>query len=204
MDSFAPALGFALLHSLWQGALLAAAAALALRAMARASATARHATAVAFLVAMVLAPAVQIAIYANADAPLPPGPLPALFDARFGAIAASLMVFAWVAGVAFILALHLAGWHALAAMEREPFVDLPPAWLDRAERIRRALGVDNAVAVRLSDTVLSPCSTHVLRPIIWLPASFLTRTPTEQLARRWSAHRIDADWRRRLPLRGWL
>ena len=54
---FAPALASALLHSLWQGTLLALAAACALAAMARQTAAARHAVAMGFLTAMVLLPA---------------------------------------------------------------------------------------------------------------------------------------------------
>jgi beta-lactamase regulating signal transducer with metallopeptidase domain len=181
MDSFAPALAFALLHSLWQGALLAAAAALTLRAMPRATAAARHSVAMGFLVAMVLAPAAQLAIYANSDAPLQPGPLLAVLDARLGAFAAPLMVAAWVAGVAFMVARHWVGFRTIVAMERERYLDLPKEWLDRAERVRRALGAANTVAVRLSEAVVTPCVTHISRPIIWLPATFIARMPAKQL-----------------------
>lgn len=197
MESFAPALAFALLHSLWQGALLTVAAALTLRAMSRQSAAARHAAGMMFLVAMVLAPLAQVVIYAHADAPLQVGPLSALFDALFDLVAAPVMVVAWVAGVAFMLARHLAGWRAIAALERENTLVLPREWIDRAESIRRKLGLANAVALRLSQAVLTPCVTHIVRPIIWVPASLIARMPANQLEALIAhelAHVLRKDW----------
>jgi hypothetical protein len=196
MEGFAAALAFVLLHSLWQCALLALASALTLRAMRPATAAARHAAAMAFLIAMALAPVVQILIYANADAP-PPGELPVLFEGRLAAIAAPLMVGGWGAGAAFMLARHVSGWRILAAMERSPCLAPPQAWLDRTDRLRRALGLADTVAMRLTDAVLTPCVTHVLRPIIWLPASLMTRTPADQLEALIAhelAHIVRKDW----------
>jgi beta-lactamase regulating signal transducer with metallopeptidase domain len=197
MDGFASTLAFALLHSLWQGALLAIAAALTLQAMSRRTAAVRHAAAMVFLVAMVLAPVAQIVIYVNADAPLRPGPLSALFDARFEAFAAPAMVVAWISGVAFMLARHWAGFRAIAAMERGHYLELPREWCERVEKIRRMLGAASAVAVRLSETVLTPCVTRIARPIIWLPASFIARMPAEQfeaLIAHELAHVVRKDW----------
>jgi len=197
MENFAPALAFALLHSLWQGALLAAAAALTLRAMARQSAAARHAAGMVFLVAMVLAPVAQILIYANADAPLQAGPLSALFDARFQVFAAPIMVAAWVAGVAFMLARQWAGFRAIAAMDRENSLELPREWSDRAESIRLKLGIVDAVSMRLSRAVRTPCVTHIVRPIIWIPVSLIARMPANQLEALIAhelAHVLRKDW----------
>ena len=54
---FAPALALALLHSLWQVALLALGAALALARWQRRSAALRHVVGMGFLLAMVVVPA---------------------------------------------------------------------------------------------------------------------------------------------------
>lgn len=197
MESFAPVLAFALLHSLWQGALLAVAAALTLGAMSRQSAAARHAAGMMFLVAMILAPLAQVVIYANADAPLQAGPMSALFDALFDAVAAPVMVVAWGAGVAFMLARHRVGLRAIAAMEGEDTLVLPREWIDRAERIRHKLGVANAVALRLSQAVLTPCVTHIVRPIIWVPVSLIAQMPANQLEALIAhelAHVLRKDW----------
>ena len=75
----APAVAAALLHSLWQGTLLAGAAALTLRAMARASAAWRHAAGMAFLATMAAAPLVQAGVFlARPDALAEGGVLPVL------------------------------------------------------------------------------------------------------------------------------
>lgn len=57
---FAPALASALLHALWQDALLGVAAWLTLASMSRSSAALRHTVAMAFLLAMVLVPATML------------------------------------------------------------------------------------------------------------------------------------------------
>jgi beta-lactamase regulating signal transducer with metallopeptidase domain len=203
----APALASALLHSLWQVALLAAAAALALRAMARASAAWRHNVAMAFLVAMALVPAVQFLLLwqgpgAQIDNLLPVMTAPGL-DAAANALAQdsapvrAVVLMSWLLGVGLMLARHFGGLRAIAAMERGPFQLLPPRWRQRADEMRRALGIARAVAVRLSDEVLAPCAARLLRPVIWLPLSLLTRMPAEQLEALLAhelAHVARRDW----------
>lgn len=54
--SIAPALATALLHALWQDALLGLVACAVLAAMSRSSASLRHAAGMGFLLAMVIAP----------------------------------------------------------------------------------------------------------------------------------------------------
>jgi beta-lactamase regulating signal transducer with metallopeptidase domain len=197
MTAIASALSFALLHSLWQGALLAFGAWLTLRAMPRAEAALRHAVSMAFLVAMALAPLAQLLIFASADAPLDSGPLSRMLDGRFAEIAAPLTAGVWMAGAAFMLSRGIAAQYALFAMERAHGLAAPPAWLERSERLRRAMGVAATIAVRLSDRVLVPCVTHVIRPTIWLPASLLTRMSAEQLEALLAhelAHVARKDW----------
>ena len=62
---FAPALANALLHALWQDALLGLAAACALAAMSKSAAAQRHAVAMLFLLAMVALPAWTFAGFWN-------------------------------------------------------------------------------------------------------------------------------------------
>ncbi len=196
MDWLVSALAFALLHSIWQCALLAGAASLTLRALP--SAAIRHAVAMGFLILMALALVAGIAIYINADAPTPGGPLSAFYESRLGPVAASVTVVAWLCGVGSMLARYVAGYGAISAMGRQGGSDLPPAWMGAFEAIRVKLGVAAGVAVRVSDAVIAPCVTHVVRPIIWLPASLLTRTPADQLEALLAhelAHVARKDWR---------
>jgi beta-lactamase regulating signal transducer with metallopeptidase domain len=205
---FVPALAAALLHSLWQGALLAAAAALTLRAMARAKAAARHNVAMAFLVAMALAPALQfLRFWRQPGALIDADLLPALTGPRFDTSAhifvqqssplAAAVVLLWLLGLGLMLARHIAGLRAIARMERGPARSLPPRWQQRVDELRSALGIARAVAVRLSDEVLAPCAARLLRPIIWLPLSLLTGTPAAQLEALLAhelAHIARRDW----------
>lgn len=201
MDSFAPALASALLHSLWQGAMLAVAAALALRALARASAALRHTVAMAFLVAMVLAPSVQfLRFWEESGAQINDGLLLGaavnVFVQDTSPVAA-VVVFCWLLGVGLMLVRYAMALRAVAAMERGPCQLLPPLWRQRVDELRGALDIARAVAVRLSDEVIAPCTARLLRPVIWLPLSLLTRVPVEQfeaLLAHELAHIARKDW----------
>lgn len=195
MATSASALAFALLHSIWQGALLAAVAALTLRTMARASASSRHVVGMGFMIAMALAPVVSLSIFANADAPLAPGPLSGLWGSQ--TLAGPLMLAAWVSGIVFMLARRVAGLAVILTMGRTRYLAPPQPWLQCAERIRRSFRIIGAVSVRVSETILTPCVTQLVRPIVWLPATLATRMPSEQLEALIAhelAHIARKDW----------
>lgn len=202
----APALAAALLHALWQDALLGIAAAFALRAMARASAAWRHTVAMGFLVAMLLVPLLQfLRFWDRPGALVNDGLVPVLSAPRVAADAfvqqssplATALVLAWTLGVLLMLVRHVLALRALSAMERAPFVALPAAWQQRAEDLRRTLGIARAVAVRLSDQVVTPCAARLLRPVVWIPLSLLARAPAEQIEALLAhelAHIARRDW----------
>jgi len=205
---FAPALASALLHSLWQDALLAVAAALTLRAMGQASAASRHNAAVAFLVAMLLVPLVQfLRFWDQPVGEMGDGFLAAMSAPRLDEAAgvfvqdsspvAALILLAWLAGVAVMLLRHVAALRALAAIERSPFEPLPPRWRARADQLGAALGIARSVAVRLSGEVLTPFAARLVRPVIWLPLSLLARAPADQIEALLAhelAHIARRDW----------
>ena len=214
MDSFAgaqftlaPALASALVHSIWQIALLALAAALSLRAMVGASASSRHNMAMGFLVAMLVVPAVQFLCFWQQPATsLNSGLLPAMTGPELSAAnvfvqqsspLAPFVVLFWIAGTVLMLIRHVGGLRTLAAMERGPHRSLSPHWQQRVDEMRGALGIARTVAVRLSSDVLSPFAARLLRPVIWLPLSLLTRTPAAQLEALLAhelAHIARKDW----------
>jgi beta-lactamase regulating signal transducer with metallopeptidase domain len=205
---FAPALASALLHSLWQNALLGLAAALTLRAMARASAASRHNAAMAFLAAMLLVPVLQFVRFWDRPAgSMGDGLLFAMAAPRLDEAAgvfvqhsspvAALILLAWLAGVALMLVRHVAALRALAAIERAPFQPLPPLWRARADRLGAALGIVRRVAVRVSDGILTPFAARLFRPVIWVPLSLLTRAPADQIEALLAhelAHIARRDW----------
>ena len=209
--SLAAAAACALLHSLWEVALLALLAWLSLALLRGASAGARHAVGMAWLVAMAAAPVVTFALYWHA---------PTLVDASGQGAASSsfedsnldtplLIVNArsswqlvcvaqlWLLGVALMLVRHLGGWRAVRRFEREAYVPLPPEWARRLDELRAALGISRRVAVRLAERVASPFTAHALRPLIWLPLALLTQLPREQveaLLAHELAHIRRLDW----------
>ena len=209
--SLASAAACALLHSLWEVALIALLAWLSLALLRGASASTRHAVGMAWLLAMAAAPVVTFAMYWHA---------PTLADAGGQGVASPsfedsdpgtplLIVNArsswqlvcvaqlWLLGVVLMVARQVGGWRAVRRFERAAFVALPPEWARRFEALRAALGVSRRVAVRLADRVASPFTAHALRPLIWLPLALLTQLPREQveaLIAHELAHIRRLDW----------
>ena len=129
----APALSMALLHSLWQGALLALLASLVMAACARRSAALRHAIGMGFLLAMVAAPMLsfvdfwlQPALDVNAgvlpalSAPTVAESGPTRYVQQSSGLAGALTL-VWLLGVAAMLLRHFGGWRLLGAFDRQPF-----------------------------------------------------------------------------------
>ena len=207
--SLASAAAFALLHSLWELALLALLAWASLALLRGASASARHALGMLWLLAMAAAPVITFALYWHAPTLLDAGArgeallrVDAIGQAGLAASAGGgwlLMCVAqlWLLGVVLMGARQLGGWRALRRIEREAFVPLPPEWQQRFDALRAGLGITRKVAVRLAGRVASPFTAHVLRPLIWLPLSLLTQLPREQveaLLAHELAHIRRLDW----------
>ena len=205
---FAPALAFALLHSLWQDALLALVAALSLRSLATRTASLRHAVGMGFVLAMLLAPLLTfLRFWQQPGSDLNSGLLPVVTAPASGAApgvflqhsgpAASWMALLWLLGVSLMLVRHLGGLRLLGALARRPYQPLPVEWQHRLLVLQGALGIGRTVLVRLAADVLSPFTAHVLRPVIWLPLTLLARLPAEQIEALLAhelAHIARLDW----------
>ncbi len=82
-------------------------------------------------------------------------------------------------------------------IEAQPFTPLPPQWQHRVAALTAALGITRQVSVRLAQHVMSPFTAHVLRPLIWLPLTLLTRLPANQIEALLAhelAHIRRLDW----------
>lgn len=201
MSELAPALASALLHSLWQNALLAAIAIAVLEAMTRSTAALRHGVGMAFLILMVLVPLAQLLGYWS-DGFVDRDEVPIL--ANLGALVrpwadeiAGITVWTWVAGAIFMLARHSLAIHAIAAMEHAPFVELPAPILRRLNALSRELRIAQNVVCRVSAEVIAPCLTGFFRPIVWLPAHIISEfTPAqiEAILAHELAHIARMDW----------
>jgi beta-lactamase regulating signal transducer with metallopeptidase domain len=205
---FAPALALALLHSLWQDALLALVAALTLHSLAQRSASLRHAVGMGFLLAMLLAPLVTFLRFwqqpgSEINESLLPvvtapeiGAVPGVFVQQSGSVA-SWMALLWLLGVSFMVVRHMGGLRLLGALARRPYQPLPIEWQQRLLVLQGALGIGRTVAVRLAVDVISPFTAHVLRPVIWLPLGLLARLPADQIEALLAhelAHIARLDW----------
>ena len=201
-----PALASALLHALWQVALVGVAAHLALRAMARASAAARHVAGMAFLLAMLVAPTLQFLIAWQGPAPLDATPwavigAPPLANAgafvQHTAPLAAWIVVLWLFGVAAMALRHVADLRALGALERATHASLPLHWRQRVDALRQMLGIARNVRVHVSTQVGTPCTARWLRPVVFVPAGLLARAPADQLEALLAhelAHIARKDW----------
>ncbi|HYE58068.1 MAG TPA: M56 family metallopeptidase, partial [Rhodothermales bacterium] len=193
-------IGLVLVHSLWQGALVAAALAVALRLLR--SATHRYAAACAALSLLLLLPALTFALLdldnvsgvsvgvagresqAGVDGGLAlgtEGPAVAFFvPTAWVDRWLPWAVGAWACGV-FVFALRLVG--GLASTYRLRRQALPAAeWLrERVALLARRMGLTRAVSVAVSERVHGPVVFGWLKPVVLLPLSAVTGLTPEQL-----------------------
>jgi beta-lactamase regulating signal transducer with metallopeptidase domain len=189
------AAGWALIHSVWQGALAALLLAAALRWMPRASSGVRYA---ASCVALGLALAAPLATFA-ARAPVPGAEVAGVGAAGevgppgWSAVGVALgaggaagaapevaravepavrwIVWAWAAGVAVLSLRLLGGWVRVHRLARGARLPAPAAWKAALERHRARLGIRRPVALFLSARVSGPALVGWLRPVVLMPLS---------------------------------
>lgn len=193
---FVYALGWTLLHSLWQGALVAVVLALVLAATPRWSANARYLCAVLALgVVIVLSVLTYSRYYLMVEAAFAEAagstPEPVLMDSGSGfsleALAywlnrhISAIVLFWMLGFALFLARYCGGLfycHRLKTrLSRAP----EPGWQARVEVLAQSIGVGRAVALKLSHQVAGPCVVGHLKPVILLPVALLIQLSRDEL-----------------------
>lgn len=202
----AQAIGWALVHLLWQGTLVALVLAAALALSARKSANLRYAlscAALALVVALGVGTAVvsyrtptpeatgrNVALGMSDPTPSTHQPLaspaPTTADrlaplARTAADALPLLVTLWLAGVALFSVRLLVEWirvRRLVARSANPAAEPLAA---TARRLATALGVRRIVRVVESTAVVVPSVVGFARPVILVPASALTGLSPAQL-----------------------
>jgi beta-lactamase regulating signal transducer with metallopeptidase domain len=208
-SGFASALSLALAHSLWQLTLLSVLAAFSLSILKKSNAMLRHAAGMVWLLAMLAAPLATFRSCFTAPDAAGPSILGTLLPSTaFGAATtisapwsdAALLSLSqlWMIGAALMLIWQLGGgWRMLRQIERQSWLGLPPAWQQRADALRAALGISRVVMVRLAGHAASPFTAHLLRPVIWLPLALLTHLPADQieiLLAHELAHIRRLDW----------
>jgi beta-lactamase regulating signal transducer with metallopeptidase domain/uncharacterized protein involved in exopolysaccharide biosynthesis len=207
-DSIAHRLGWALLHSIWQGALAAIVLAVLHSALRRRSANARYLVACAMLCAVAAAPVITFFYLAPrpVTAPRPdsavgsilaaglPGTVhnPSLFDDsgalwRFAEWTRLLdpilpwLVITWIAGVVILSGRWLQGYWWVRRLRAVQTAPLDAAWLELLEDLKIRFDVSRRVRLVSSALAEVPMVIGWLRPVILLPASSLTGLAPAQL-----------------------
>ncbi len=206
----AQAIGWALLHLLWQGLLVAAILAATLALLSRQSANARYLASCGALVLLValgaatayraydgggesgigsgsesvaLAPASATDLNAESLADnQPPAP-----DSRLAALATFTrshlpqIVLVWLTGVLLLSVRLLFGWLRAHSIAKRNASEAAPEWQRAASRLANALKLGRAVHLLESAAVEVPTVIGWLRPVVLLPAATLTGLSTEQM-----------------------
>lgn len=176
------ALGWALVHSLWQGALAAAALASLLPMLPARAARARYALATTTLILMValpLATALRLPVAApwTADGESVTSVVsPLAIDP-----ALPWVVALWLAGVVAFSARLATGWKAAQRLAKVNTRPAPKACVEALARLAARLRVTRLVTVLESAVVQVPAVIGWLRPVVLLPASALTGLTPLQL-----------------------
>lgn len=187
-------LGWALLHFLWQGILVAALYALA-RALAggRISARGRYAIACASLLAMTTAPALTYWWLGNSGQAARIGDLTD-WGARQLAPGVAYspvtdpwqqampgIVMAWFAGAAACSLRLLMGFISAAALRRSRHAPVLTEWQQTLDRLIERMQVSRSVRLLPTDRVDSPSVIGWLRPVILAPVGVLSGLAPEQV-----------------------
>ncbi|MRG93801.1 M56 family metallopeptidase [Polyangium spumosum] len=177
---FVAALGLALLHFLWQGAVIALFLAATLSSLPRSHAAARYTAACAALALMALAPPVTFAYFHASFAAVPFVPpnafalLSASAEASAPPLWPAIVVMAWSAGALFMSARLAVGLLRLSSLIRHHTMPVSSALEVRFDKLARRLGVREGVRLFASDRVDVPMVIGWLRPVVLVPLYALT------------------------------
>jgi beta-lactamase regulating signal transducer with metallopeptidase domain len=201
------ALGWALVHFLWQGAVIALVYRIADLALARRSAATRYVLALGALLGMLavsvgtLAWEESASYYPRAHSsvatqdsvaaartqtnPIDFTPAPAAEPSRQTDrfILDHLMPYldlVWLVGVLFFSIRTLGGWWVIRRMKAR-LQQAPHTLLLRLDVLRRQMNIPRFVDLRLSESLTGPLTAGVLRPWILLPVTALTGLTPQQL-----------------------
>ncbi|HET7436155.1 MAG TPA: M56 family metallopeptidase [Thermoanaerobaculia bacterium] len=200
----AHAIGWALLHLLWQGVIVAAILGAALALLSKRSANVRYAVSCAAL-ALLLVLGVITAYRAYEPPPAPsvasnmttvPVTNPTAVIATIAAVTLResatdvvlnardwlpMIVTLWLAGVVFLSLRLLLSWMRAQRLVRRDAVPASAAWQQTARRLSHSIGLTRAVRLLESAAVEVPSVIGSLRPVILIPAATLTGLTAEQL-----------------------
>jgi GWxTD domain-containing protein len=190
----AGAVGWTLLHSLWEGAIIAAALAASLLAIR--SPRARYAAACVALLAMVaafgftlvrMAPDTSQAMQAVREPAFPAWKVQNGLDASghshlFGFAAVLPWVASlWIAGVWIFYLWHVAAWISICRLRRRGVCCAPERWQQHLGRLSAQLRLSRPIRLLESCLVDAPIVLGHFRPVILMPIGLLAGLPAGQV-----------------------
>lgn len=180
MEWLIPALGWALLHFVWQGLVVGALAWLALALLRNASAHWRYAVCAVALLACLSLPLAHMGWMLDSVDTLPQQTveLPAWLQSLATQLPA--LVAAWSLGVG-LMALRLGAGLAWVGVLRRRASPAPAAWQARLDALAHQLGVQRKVLLQVLPDLASPITVGFLRPLVLLPAALLSGMPAHLL-----------------------
>ncbi len=201
----AQAIGLALLHALWQGAIVAGALTAVLALLTRRSASIRYAfacgaLALVFLLAVITAwrsysprsesaitPQTVVSVSADDAVLIAASETPRSWhDTWLDALAIVLshipqIVVAWLAGVLILTTRLAVSWSRARALAGRGAVAADSSWQRVAARLSDALGLRGVVRLVVSNGVDVPSVVGWLKPVVLLPVSTFSGLTPEQL-----------------------
>ena len=196
-DSFVPSLGWALLHFVWQGALIGCATAVLLVVLRNGRPERRYAVACFALLLCFAWPAVDFVtmllddrnVAAARMLPLASAPAAVLRDA-VGLLAWLQQHLDWIVGAwaACAAAFGLRMALGLVWVGRASHVRTAPAqsneervWQTKLAQLAARCGIDRTVRLRIVDSLASPVTAGFWRPVVLVPAALVTGMPPQLL-----------------------
>lgn len=176
------ALGWALLHFVWQGALIGMATALSLRLSRGASPQSRYALLCVSLLLCLGAPVLDV--YRGIEAASRDSPVMPQINARAPFALDDVLpwlVAAWLTGVAAMSCRLAAGLFWVRRIGHA-FCDWPDTrWQDYVSALATRCALSRPVTLRLTAHLSTPLTIGWWRPLVLVPAALLTRMPSDLL-----------------------
>jgi beta-lactamase regulating signal transducer with metallopeptidase domain len=176
-------LGWALVHFVWQGALIALVLAVVLRTLKGAPAQWRYAAACVALLAMAVSVPVTVVLMQTGEAAaLPPGIRGMVLDGDFKVESAlgwqQWVVLAWAIGAGVLLIRTAMGWHLARRKSRDGI-----HWDYPLSRLMERMNMQGSIDLLVSRFADAPQVFGWLKPVILIPAAAVARlTPAEMEA----------------------
>ncbi len=180
MESLVPALGWALLHFVWQGLVVGAVAWLALAALRHASPQWRYAVCALALLVCLCLPLVHMGWMLSTVDTLAPQSLELPGWLLSVTTQLPALVAAWSLGVG-LMAVRLGAGMAWVSLIRHRAQPAPAVWQARLDALALRLGLHHKVLLQLLPDLASPITVGFLRPVVLVPAALLSGMPVPLL-----------------------